>query len=224
MSRKENRVIENQVLLDNMRKIQKASGLRQGAFFKTYLKDLPGAPVANTDAAADVALSEIMNGSRPVPVSFLPVYARLGHVSVDRLLTGQDWRPEDRPATYGDVLRLLSDLLSKKAASIQEGGAGISLQDPALVSMLAALADMDRLQRDGYGNYEDALEGLRRRTEMQTPLYDFSEDAAAAAYRIYAQETQVGQECNRDKLLALIRLTDTRSWPVYNRKGKKVSK
>ena len=90
MARKQNRVIENQTLIDNMRKIQKNSGLRQGAFFMTYLKDLPGAPKASTENAAEVALSEIMNGARAVPVSFLPVYAQLGQISVDRLLTGQD--------------------------------------------------------------------------------------------------------------------------------------
>ena len=213
MSRKENRVIENQVLLDNMRKIQKASRLRQGAFFKEYLKDLPGAPVANTDAAADVALSEIMNGSRPVPVSFLPVYARLGHVSVDQLLTGQDWRPEDRPATYGDVLRLLSDLLSKKAASIQEGGAGISLQDPALVSMLAALADLDRLQRDGFlpaVGVEATLAGLQQREELQTPLFDGSSASAASLRKITAEAVQENEENALDKMLRLIRCTAPR--------------
>ena len=75
MARKQNRVIENQTLIDNMRKIQKNSGLRQGAFFMAYLKDLPGAPKASTENAAEVALSEIMNGARAVPVSFLPVYA-----------------------------------------------------------------------------------------------------------------------------------------------------
>lgn len=224
MSRKQNRVVENQTLLDNMRRIQKASGLRQGAFFNEYLKDLPGAPVANTDAAADVALSGIMNGSRPVPVSFLPVYARLGQISVDRLLTGRDWSPEARPVTYGDVLQLLSDLLTKKAAGIQPGGAGISLQDPALVSMVAALGDMERQYRDGYGLYDDTLNGLRQRAELQAPLYDFSDESVAAAHQIIAREIQAGPACNRDKLLELLRLTDTRAWPVYDRRGRKISK
>ena len=113
MARKQNRVIENQTLIDNMRKIQKNSGLRQGAFFMAYLKDLPGAPKASTENAAEVALSEIMNGARAVPVSFLPVYAQLGQISVDRLLTGQDWSPEEQPITYGDVLQLLSTLSKK---------------------------------------------------------------------------------------------------------------
>lgn len=213
MSRKQNRVIENQTLIDNMRKIQRASGLRQGAFFNQYLKDLPGAPVANTDAAADVALSDIMNGSRPVPVSFLPVYARLGKVSVDRLLTGQDWSPEERPATYGDVLQLLSDLLSKKAASLQEGGSGISLQDPALVSMLAALADMDRLQRDGFlpaVGVQSMLAGLQQREELQTPLFDGSSASAAQLRKITADAVQQNEENAMDKMLRLIRCTAPR--------------
>ncbi|MBQ9212132.1 MAG: hypothetical protein IJ153_10590 [Clostridia bacterium] len=213
MSRKQNRVIENQTLLDNMRKIQKASGLRQGAFFNQYLKGLPGAPTANTDAAADVALSEIMNGSRPVPVSFLPVYARLGQISVDRLLTGQDWSPEERPATYGDVLQLLSDLLSKRAASIQSDGSGISLQDPALVSMLAALGNLDRLQRDGFLSavgVQATLSGLLQREELQTPLFDGSSASAAQLRKITAEAVQQNEESALDKMLRLIRCTAPR--------------
>lgn len=208
MSRKQNRVVENQVLLDNMRKIQKASGLRQSAFFKEYLRDLPGAPVANTDAAADVALSDIMNGSRPVPVSFLPVFARLGQISIDRLLTGQDWIPAARPVTYGDVLQLLSDLLTKKAAEIQEGGAGLSLQDPALVSMVSALGDLDRLQREGFlpaVGVEATLAGLRQREELQAPVFDASSASAATLRDLTAAAVQENQESALEKMLRLIR-------------------
>lgn len=206
MSRKENRVIENQVLLDNMRKIQKASGLRQGAFFKTYLKDLPGAPVANTDAAADVALSEIMNGSRPVPVSFLPVYARLGHVSIDRLLTGQDWRPDPRAVTYGDALRVLSALLLRKAATLQQDGKGISAQDPVLVNMLCGLENVERLRPDiSPGDVEAIVQGRLVAAEMQEPVFDATNRKAAAARKISAALLENEAE-GFDKMLNLIRL------------------
>lgn len=206
MSRKENRVIENQVLLDNMRKIQKASGLRQGAFFKTYLKDLPGAPVANTDAAADVALSEIMNGSRPVPVSFLPVYARLGHISIDRLLTGQDWRPDPRAVTYGDALRVLSALLLRKAATLQQDGKGISAQDPVLINMLCGLENVERLRPDiSPGGVEAIVQGRLVAAEMQEPVFDATNRKAAAARKISAALLENEAE-GFDKMLNLIRL------------------
>lgn len=206
MSRKENRVIENQVLLDNMRKIQKASGLRQGAFFKEYLKDLPGAPVANTDAAADVALSEIMNGSRPVPVSFLPVYARLGHISIDRLLTGQDWRPDPRAVTYGDALRVLSALLLRKAATLQQDGKGISAQDPVLVNMLCGLENVERLRPDiSPGDVEAIVQGRLVAAEMQEPVFDATNRKAAAARKISAALLENEAE-GFDKMLNLIRL------------------
>lgn len=206
MSRKENRVIENQVLLDNMRKIQKASGLRQGAFFKTYLKDLPGAPVANTDAAADVALSEIMNGSRPVPVSFLPVYARLGHISIDRLLTGQDWRPDPRAVTYGDALRVLSALLLRKAATLQQDGKGISAQDPVLINMLCGLENVKRLRPDiSPGDVEAIVQGRLVAAEMQEPVFDATNRKAAAARKISAALLENEAE-GFDKMLNLIRL------------------
>lgn len=206
MSRKENRVIENQVLLDNMRKIQKASGLRQGAFFKTYLKDLPGAPVANTDAAADVALSEIMNGSRPVPVSFLPVYARLGHISIDRLLTGQDWRPDPRAVTYGDALRVLSALLLRKAATLQQDGKGISAQDPVLINMLCGLENVERLRPDiSPGDVEAIVQGRLVAAEMQEPVFDATNRKAAAARKISAALLENEAE-GFDKMLNLIRL------------------
>lgn len=206
MSRKENRVIENQVLLDNMRKIQKASGLRQGAFFKEYLKDLPGAPVANTDAAADVALSEIMNGSRPVPVSFLPVYARLGHISIDRLLTGQDWRPDPRAVTYGDALRVLSALLLRKAATLQQDGKGISAQDPVLINMLCGLENVERLRPDiSPGDVEAIVQGRLVAAEMQEPVFDATNRKAAAARKISAALLENEAE-GFDKMLNLIRL------------------
>ena len=206
MSRKENRVIENQVLLDNMRKIQKASGLRQGAFFKEYLKDLPGAPVANTDAAADVALSEIMNGSRPVPVSFLPVYARLGHISIDRLLTGQDWRPDPRAVTYGDALRVLSALLLRKAATLQQDGRGISAQDPVLINMLCGLENVERLRPDiSPGDVEAIVQGRLVAAEMQEPVFDATNRKAAAARKISAALLENEAE-GFDKMLNLIRL------------------
>ena len=206
MSRKENRVIENQVLLDNMRKIQKASGLRQGAFFKEYLRDLPGAPVANTDAAADVALSEIMNGSRPVPVSFLPVYARLGHISIDRLLTGQDWRPDPRAVTYGDALRVLSALLLRKAATLQQDGKGISAQDPVLINMLCGLENVERLRPDiSPGDVEAIVQGRLVAAEMQEPVFDATNRKAAAARKISAALLENEAE-GFDKMLNLIRL------------------
>lgn len=206
MSRKENRVIENKVLLDNMRKIQKASGLRQGAFFKEYLKDLPGAPVANTDAAADVALSEIMNGSRPVPVSFLPVYARLGHISIDRLLTGQDWRPDPRAVTYGDALRVLSALLLRKAATLQQDGRGISAQDPVLINMLCGLENVERLRPDiSPGDVEAIVQGRLVAAEMQEPVFDATNRKAAAARKISAALLENEAE-GFDKMLNLIRL------------------
>lgn len=206
MSRKENRVIENQVLLDNMRKIQKASGLRQGAFFKEYLKDLPGAPVANTDAVADVALSEIMNGSRPVPVSFLPVYARLGHISIDRLLTGQDWRPDPRAVTYGDALRVLSALLLRKAATLQQDGKGISAQDPVLINMLCGLENVERLRPDiSPGDVEAIVQGRLVAAEMQEPVFDATNRKAAAARKISAALLENEAE-GFDKMLNLIRL------------------
>ena len=206
MSRKENRVIENQVLLDNMRKIQKASGLRQGDFFKEYLKDLPGAPMANTDAAADVALSEIMNGSRPVPVSFLPVYARLGHISIDRLLTGQDWRPDPRAVTYGDALRVLSALLLRKAATLQQDGKGISAQDPVLINMLCGLENVERLRPDiSPGDVEAIVQGRLVAAEMQEPVFDATNRKAAAARKISAALLENEAE-GFDKMLNLIRL------------------
>lgn len=203
----------NMILRANMRRIRKSTGLNQETFYNTYLKNLPFAPGASSGATAANALSEIEKGARPVPDSFLPVYARLGHVSVDQLLTGQDWRPEDRPATYGDVLRLLSDLLSKKAASIQEGGAGISLQDPALVSMLAALARFDRLQRDGFLSaveVEATLAGLQQYEELQTPLFDGSSASAASLRKLTAEAVQENEENALDKMLRLIRCTAPR--------------
>ena len=180
MARKQNRVIENQTLIDNMRKIQKNSGLRQGAFFMAYLKDLPGAPKASTENAAEVALSEIMNGARAVPVSFLPVYAQLGQISVDRLLTGQDWSPEEQPVTYGDVLQMLSTLSKKKAAELLPAGAGVSFKDPALVCMLGALRALEQIQKGGFPGVaaEATLRGLLTYEELQAPLYDFSATSA----------------------------------------------
>lgn len=214
MSRKKNRVIENQTLLDNMRAIQRSSGLRQGAFFMTHLKDLPGAPKASTEATADTALSEIMNGARPVPVSFLPVYASLGQISIDRLLTGDDWSPEERPVTYGDVLQLLSALTSKAAALVQPDGAGVTFKDPALVSMLAALCDLQRLQEGGFPGVgvEAMLQGLLSYEELQAPLYDFSSQSAAMAHRLTAAAVQENDESNLEKMLRLIRCTSVKRY------------
>ena len=213
MARKQNRVIENQTLIDNMRKIQKNSRLRQGAFFMTYLKDLPGAPKASTDNAAEVALSEIMNGARAVPVSFLPVYAQLGGISVDRLLTGQDWSPEELPITYGDVLQLLSELSRKKAADILPAGSGVSFKDPALVCMLSALSDLERLQEGGFPGVmaEATLRGLMTYEELQAPLYDFSEASAAMLHKLTAETVQGNDESSLEKMLRLIRCTSPRA-------------
>ena len=213
MARKQNRVIENQTLIDNMRKIQKNSGLRQGAFFMAYLKDLPGAPKASTENAAEVALSEIMNGARAVPVSFLPVYAQLGQISVDRRLTGQDWSPEEQPVTYGDVLQLLSTLSKKKAAELLPAGAGVSFKDPALVCMLGALSGLEQIQKGGFPGVaaEATLRGLLTYEELQAPLYDFSDASAATLHRLTAAAVQENEESSLDKMLRLIRCTALRA-------------
>ena len=212
MKRKENRFIENQTLIDNMRKIQKASGLRQGKFYMQHLRGLPGAPVVNTEATGDNTLSEIMNGARPVPVSFLPVYAKLGGISIDRLLTGSDFTPGENKATYGDVLQLLYALLSKDAAEIRYGGGGIVLQDPALVCMLGVLGALDQMRRDGFDGLSasDMIRGLLQHEEMQAQIFDASRPDAAAAYKLTAEAIRKNDENARDKMLRLIRCTAPR--------------
>lgn len=69
---------------------------------------------------------------------------------MDRLLTGQDWSPEEQPVTYGDVLQLLSTLSKKKAAELLPAGAGVSFKDPALVCMLGALSGLEQIQKGGF--------------------------------------------------------------------------
>lgn len=205
MARKQNRVIENQTLIDNMRKIQKNSGLRQGAFFMAYLKDLPGAPKASTENAAEVALSEIMNGARAVPVSFLPVYAQLGQISVDRLLTGQDWSPEEQPITYGDVLQLLSTLSKKKAAELLPAGAGVSFKDPVIVNMLCGLENVERLRPNiSPGDVDAIVQGRLAAAEMQAPIFDATNRKAAVGRKV--AEALLEKEADGfDKMLNLIR-------------------
>lgn len=154
-----------------------------------------------------------MNGARAVPVSFLPVYAQLGQISVDRLLTGQDWSPEEQPVTYGDVLQLLSTLSKKKAAELLPAGAGVSFKDPALVCMLGALSGLEQIQKGGFPGVaaEATLRGLLTYEELQAPLYDFSDASAATLHRLTAAAVQENEESSLDKMLRLIRCTALRA-------------
>jgi len=196
----------NMILRANMRRIRKNTGLNQETFYNTYLKDLPFAPGASSGATAANALSEIEKGARPVPDSFLPVYARLGHISIDRLLTGQDWTPDPRAVTYGDALRVLSALLLRKAAALQQDGKGISAQDPVLINMLCGLENVERLRPDiSPGDVEAIVQGRLVAAEMQEPVFDATNRKAAAARKISAALLENEAE-GFDKMLNLIRL------------------
>lgn len=196
----------NMILRANMRRIRKSTGLNQETFYNTYLKDLPFAPGASSGATAANALSEIEKGARPVPDSFLPVYARLGHISIDRLLTGQDWTPDPRAVTYGDALRVLSALLLRKAAALQQDGKGISAQDPVLINMLCGLENVERLRPDiSPGDVEAIVQGRLVAAEMQEPVFDATNRKAAAARKISAALLENEAE-GFDKMLNLIRL------------------
>lgn len=168
----------------NLQQIRKSLRPRANAtnFYKSYLKNIPGVPEQGTDAAAAKFMSQIENGERQLPACAYAIYADLGGVSIDWILSGHEYHPVGHCLDYSDALRCLAVLEASGAVQIDQERLALNVTDYALQGLLrafqqaksdaVALGSPDRI--DYWMSYVlDTVQGCRLDPDKAKEVQDF---------------------------------------------------
>lgn len=117
--------------------IRKSTGLNAVEFFQKYLSGTERGRTLVKPGSMKNHMSKIENGEIEIPYEMLLRYSEIGNVSIDQLLRGEKFTPQekdDTPRTLADILKMLFALQETSGLSnigTKEATAGIYVSLPS---------------------------------------------------------------------------------------------
>lgn len=110
--------IQNQDLLSRLVEIRLQTGLTQEPFYRKYLEPL-NIKDFKSDSGIQGFMSDLENGYIWIPPEVLQVYSQIGKCSIDSIIAGKDFTPDETPQklTARDICKML--MMIDRAVPVQ---------------------------------------------------------------------------------------------------------